>query len=154
MFYAANPSPFATLEGPNGVAAIPGLVLATQQLSQNLSAIDCNGNVTTVATIPGAVGTPVEKYLAVAPIQSTAAGFTPRDVFITQGTDIFKFSGGIVTPFATVGCPGSNHSSLAFDHEGTFGNKMIVTCENGPVFTLDGAGNVPVNHDRVRRRQR
>ena len=142
MFYAANPTPFATLEGPNGVAAIPTVVLATQQLSQNLSAIDCQGNVTTVATIPGAVGTPVEKYLAVAPIQSTAAGFTPRDVFITQGTDIFKFSGGIVTPFATLGCPFSTHSSLTFDHVGTFGFKMIVTCENGPVWKVDGAGTV------------
>ena len=87
-------------------------------------------------------GTPVEKYLAVAPIQSTAAGFTPRDVFITQGTDIFKFSGGIVTPFATLGCPASTHSSLTFDHVGTFGFNMIATCENGPVWTVDGAGTV------------
>src|SRR4029077_1507267 len=102
--------------------------------------IDCQGNVTTVATIPGAVGTPVEKYLAVAPIQSTAAGFTPRDVFITQGADIFKFSGGIVTPFATLGCPLSDHSSLTFDHVGTFGFGMIATCENGPVWTVNGAG--------------
>src|SRR3954453_16455035 len=142
-FYAPNQSPFATLQGPNGVAAIPNVVLATQQLSQNLSAIDCQGNVTTVATIPGAVGTPVEKYLAVAPTQATAAGFTPRDVFITQGTDIFKFSGGIVAPFATLGCPVSTHSSLTFDHVGTFGNKMIATCENGPVWTV--AEN-PITH--------
>ena len=140
----SNPTVFATLEGPNGVAAIPGLVLATQQLSQNLSAIDCNGTVTTVATIPGAVGTPVEKYLAVAPIQSANAGFTPRDVFITQGTDIFKFSGGIINPvpFATLGCPASTHSSLTFDHVGTFGNNMIATCENGPVWTVTGTGIV------------
>ena len=135
----AHPTPFAMLEGPNGVAAIPGAVYATQQCSQNLSLIDCNGIATTVATIPGS-GCPVERYMAVAPIQSAAAGFTPRDIFITQGADIFKFSGGIVTPFATVGCPGSDHTSLTFDHEGTFGNKMIVTCEHGPVFTVNGAG--------------
>ena len=55
--------------------------------------------------IPGPVGPCVEKYLAVAPIQSVAAGFTPRDVFITQGQDIFKFSGGIFTLFATVRVP-------------------------------------------------
>ena len=85
---------------------------------------------------------PVEKYLAVAPIQSTAAGFTPRDVFITQGADIFKFSGGIVTPFATLGCPFSDHSSLTFDHVGTFGFDLIATCENGPVWKVDGAGTV------------
>jgi hypothetical protein len=141
ILYAANPTPFATLTGPNGVAAIPDAVFATQQCSQNLSSIDCQGNVSVEATIPGS-GCPVERYLAIAPIQSAAAGFTPRDVFITQGADIFKFSGGIITPFATVGCSFSNHSSLTFDHEGTFEFKMIVTCENGPVFKVNGAGIV------------
>src|SRR6476659_2875015 len=87
----AHPTPFAMLEGPNGVAAIPGSVYATQQCSQNLSLIDCQGAASTVATIPGS-GCPVERYMAVAPIQSAAAGFTPRDLFITQGADIFKFS--------------------------------------------------------------
>src|SRR5215217_6771035 len=47
----ANPTPFATLEGPNGVAAVPGAVFATQQCSQNLSVIDCQGNVSTAAVI-------------------------------------------------------------------------------------------------------
>ena len=101
------------------------------------------GNFSVLAQIPGPVGPCVEKYLAIAPTQSVAAGFTPSDIFITQGDDIYKFSGGIITPFVIgVGCPVSDHSSVTFDHEGTFENKMIVTCENGPVFKIDGAGIV------------
>ena len=117
-------------------------MFATQQCTQNLSTIDCNGIVSTVATIPGSGCLRMERYLAIAPIQSAAAGFTPRDIFITQGHDIFKFSGGIITPFVTIGCPFSTHTSLTFDHVGTFENKMIVVCENGPVLKIDGAGIV------------
>ena len=100
----AHPTPFAIVPGVVGVAAVPGTVLATGSVSQNLSMIDCDGIVTVVATIPSPspAGLAVEKYMAVAPIQSTAAGFTPRDVFITQGDDIYKFSGGVLTPFAMV----------------------------------------------------
>ena len=78
--------------------------------------------------------TPVEKYLAVAPIQSTAAGFTPRDVFITQGADIFKSLGEVSSRcLRRPGASSRTTAALTFDHVGTFGNKMIVTCENGPV---------------------
>ena len=175
VFYAANPSQLATV--PKSVAArlpwpiqlplpcsqgrrrgrCPGYCARDPiQRNQNLSRIDCDGNVTSVATIPGPVRLlRVEKYMAIAPIQSTAAGFTPRDVFITQGDDIYKFSGGIVTPFATVGCPFSDHSSITFDHVGTFGNNMIVTCENGPVFTINGPARwttCHANRDRTGRR--
>jgi hypothetical protein len=143
ILYAANPTPFATVPGPVGVAAVPDSVLATEFCDQNLNRIDCNGNVSLVTTIPAPTpaGTCIEKYMAIAPNQSVAAGFTPRDVFITQGADVYKFSGGIITLFATVGCPLSDHSSLTFDHEGTFEFKMIMTCENGPVFKIDGTGN-------------
>ena len=82
----------------------------------------------------------------IAPVQSAAAGFTPKDVFITEGQYIYKydFLSGTISPapFAQVGCPFSNHSSLTFDKVGTFGFKMIVTCENGPIWTVDGTGNV------------
>jgi hypothetical protein len=149
-FYAATALPFATIpgDGPVGVAAIPGQVLATQFCNQNLDLLDCNGNFSVLAQIPlpnptPPPGTCIEKYLAVAPIQSVAAGFTPRDVFITQKDDIYKFSGGIITPFVIgFGCPLSDHSSIAFDHEGTFGNDLIVTCENGLVFRVNGLGTV------------
>ena len=87
-----------------------------------------------------------EKYLRIAPVQSAAAGFTPRDVFITEGQYIYKYDFLLGTispaPFAQVGCPFSDHSSLTFDKVGTFGFKMIVACENGPIWTIDGTGNV------------
>ena len=144
LLYAANPVPFATFSGsgPVGVAAVPTEVFATQWCNQNFDVIDCNGNVSVLGIIPGPVGPCIEKYLAIAPIQSAAAGFTPRDMFVTQGAEIYKFSGGIFTLFASVGCPGSNHTSLTFDHEGTFEFKMIVTCEQGPVWKINGAGIV------------
>ena len=47
-----------------------------------------------------------------------------------------------ITFFAQVGCPFSDHTAITFDHVGTFGFNMIVTCENGPVWTVDGSGNV------------
>ena len=99
-----------------------------------------------VGVIPNGNSPCIEKYLAIAPVQSVAAGFTPRDVFITEGQDIYKydFSSGTISPapFAQVGCPFSDHSSLTFDKVGTFGFKMIVACENGPIWTVDGIGNV------------
>jgi len=38
--------------------------------------------------------------MAIAPAQSAAAGFNPRDVFVTEGPNVYKISGGIVTLFA------------------------------------------------------
>ena len=83
----------------------------------------------------------IEKYLAIVPKQSIPAGFTVKDVYITEGQDIYKFTypAGPISFFAQVGCPFSDHSSITFDKEGTFGNKMIVTCENGPTWTVDGS---------------
>jgi hypothetical protein len=142
----ASPTPFASVPGPVGVAAVPDTVLVTEFCDQNLNRIDCDGNVSLVTTIPAPspAGTCIEKYMAVAPIQSTAAGFTPRDIFITQKDDIYKFSGGILTPFVLgFGCPLSDHTAITFDHVGTFGFDMIVTCENGLVVKIDNLGGTP-----------
>jgi hypothetical protein len=80
-------------------------------------------------------------------VQSVQAGFTPKDVFITEGQYIYKYDfllGTISpTPFAQVGCPFSDHSSLTFDKVGTFGYKMIVACENGPIWTVDNLPGGP-----------
>ena len=99
-----------------------------------------------LATIPLGDSPCIEKYLRIAPVQSAAAGFTPKDVFITEGQFIYRydFVSGTISPapFAQVGCPFSDHSSLTFDKVGTFGFKMIVACENGPIWTVDGTGNV------------
>ncbi|PYI46202.1 MAG: hypothetical protein DMF10_09865, partial [Verrucomicrobia bacterium] len=90
---AANPQPFAIINngGPIGVAASKTDVVATQYCSQKIDKIDCFGNVTVLATIPGG-GTCSEKYMTIAPAQSADAGFTPRDIFVTQGNQIFKVS--------------------------------------------------------------
>ena len=45
IFYAANPSFFAIVPGPIGVAAAPDQVLVTEYSSQNLDTIDCKGPV-------------------------------------------------------------------------------------------------------------
>jgi hypothetical protein len=96
VFYAASPTFFAPVLDPIGVAAAPDLLLVTENCSQNIDTIDCSGNVSTLATIPGAGGC-AEKYLAIAPSQSANAGFTPRDIFVTQGAEIYKISGGVVS---------------------------------------------------------
>ena len=98
-----------------------------------------------LATIPLGDSPCIEKYLGIAPVQSAAAGFTPKRRFhhrrpVTSISTIFCQVPS--RSFAQVGCPFSNHSSLTFDKVGTFGFKMIVTCENGPIWTVDGAGNV------------
>ena len=93
VFYAANPTSFAPVLAPIGVAAAPDLLLVTENCSQNIDTIDCFGNVSTLAAIPGNGGSGgcAEKYLAIAPFQSANTGFTPRDIFVTQGAEITKF---------------------------------------------------------------
>ncbi|HWI67890.1 MAG TPA: hypothetical protein VNS88_05890, partial [Nitrospiraceae bacterium] len=88
--------------------------------------------------------------MALAPAESTAAGFTPGDLFVTLSQAVFKTTppSGLFTLFATWagvngGCPNSDHSAITFDKVGTFGNKMIITCENGRVFTIDSFGVPP-----------
>ena len=61
----------------------------SEYCSENIDKVDCNGNVSLFATLPG-FGSCREKYMAIAPSQSAAAGFTPRDVFITEGALVFK----------------------------------------------------------------
>src|ERR1044071_2920347 len=129
IFYAANPSPFAIVIGPIGVAASKTELIATEYCSRKIDKIDCLGNVSLLATLPSGSGCG-EKYMTIAPAQSANAGFTPRDIFITRGTQVFKLSGNPVnvTTFATLSSCGDDHTGITFDHEGTFGNKMIVTC--------------------------
>ena len=138
-----SPSPFASVPGPIGVAAAGTDLLVSEYCSQNLDTIDCLGHVSTLATIPGPVGPCLEKYIAIAPAQSTLAvpPWTPRDIFVTQGTAVYQVSGGSATLFATItGCQ-ADHTGITFDHVGTFGYNMIVTCENGGVWEVDAARN-------------
>ena len=141
ILYASNPTPFSNgVPFPTGVAASPDLLLVSEFCSDNIDSIDCNGNASLFATIPG-FGSCREKYMATVPSQSAAAGFTPRDVFAVQGPQIFKIHEGTVTLFATlVGCLSSDHNGITFDHFGTYGFDMIVTCKEGSVFRVHGDG--------------
>src|SRR6266436_9460233 len=97
VFYAQNPPPShpvpftGQVPFPTGVAAAPDLLLVTEFCSEDIATVDCNGTASLFATLPG-FGSCREKYIAIAPSVSMAAGFTPRDVFATEGTNIFKIS--------------------------------------------------------------
>jgi hypothetical protein len=151
IFYAATPNSFAPVHGggPVGVAAAPGLLVVTEYCSQNVDTIDCGGNVTTLATIPGPAGPCVEKYITIAPSQSGLPNntFTPGDIFVTKGAEIYKISGGVISHFATIPDAPSDHTGITFDHVGTFGWNMIVTTSDdvnttngGKIYKVDGSG--------------
>src|SRR6266487_4720761 len=82
-----HPSPFtAGVPFPTGVTAAPDLLLVSEYCSENIDSVACDGTHTLFATLPG-FGSCREKYLTFAPSQSAAAGFTPRDVFVTEGAN-------------------------------------------------------------------
>src|SRR6266446_8051317 len=95
VFYAQNPPPShpvpfsGQVPFPTGVAAAPDLLVVSEFCSDNIDQLDCNGNASLFATLPG-FGSCREKYMTIAPSVSAAAGFTPRDVFVTLGPQIFK----------------------------------------------------------------
>jgi hypothetical protein len=130
--------------GPIGVAGSPDTLFVTQFCDPQLLSLDCvTGFPTPIATVPGfPSGQCLERYMAVAPLASAPAGFTPRDIFITQGNDIFKFTqpAGPLVSFTTLPACGNDHTGITFDHVGTFGNNMILSCENGTIWTVNGAG--------------
>jgi hypothetical protein len=104
IIYAANPMPFASgIPFPTGVAASPDLLLVSEYCSENIDSVACDGTHTLFAMFPG-FGSCREKYMTIAPSQSAAAGFTPRDVFAVEGALVFKIdSVGNVTLFTTLG---------------------------------------------------
>ena len=147
VFYAqfppSHPTPFVfTVPFPTSAAAARDLLLVSEYCSENIRKVDCNGFATLFATLPG-FGSCQEKYMAIAPAQSAAAGFSPRDVFVTEGPNVYKITGGIVTLFAgpIAGCLSADHNGITFDHTGPpgiFGNDMIVTCQEGNVYRIHG----------------
>ena len=139
ILYAANPTPFTTVNAPIGVAASGTDLIVTEYCGHKVDTIDCQGNVTLLATLPG-LSDCREEYVTIAPSQSAMAGFTPRDIFVTQGPAIYKTTAGTATLFALMPNCGDDHTGITFDHVGTFGYNMIVTCANGPVWQVDGAG--------------
>src|SRR5262249_39567157 len=54
-----------------------------------------------------------------------------------------KVTNGNVSLFAALaGCIASDHNGITFDHVGTYGFDMIVTCQEGNVFRIHGDGTV------------
>src|SRR5512138_1734591 len=107
--------------GPIGVAAAGTDLLMTEYSTQNIDTISCDGNVSLLATIPPGPLASCERYIAIAPAQSVNAGFTPRDIFVTQGTEVYKIHGSTVTSFATIPGCADDHTGITFDHVSTFG---------------------------------
>ena len=152
MVYAANHVFFSFIvgtfsAGPIGVAGSPDTLFATQFCDPQLLSIDCvTGLPSPIATIPGfPSGQCLERYMAVSPVQSVNAGFAPRDVFITQGNEIFKFTqpAGPLVSFTSLPACGDDHTGITFDHEGTFGNDMILSCKNGTIWKVDNLPGGP-----------
>ena len=83
--YAATPIFFNAFPQATGVAISPSNMYATGWCDQNFYGLDCLGNRSVLGLIPIGNSPCIEKYLAIAPVQSVAAGFTARDVFITEG---------------------------------------------------------------------
>jgi hypothetical protein len=86
-----------------------------------------------------------EKYMALAPLISasaTPAPFTPRDLFVTDGNNLWRVSQGNIQLFSTISGCAVDHTGITFDHspEGFFGNNIILSCENGGIWKVDGNG--------------
>jgi hypothetical protein len=139
---SAGPSG-SPLNGPTGVAANLGL---NRLIVSNVS----DGNlidvakatpavIATIPTIPGA-----ENYIAWG---TGLNGWLSTDLYVTQGSTVSKVSfpgnvPGVPTVFATIPKCGPTTTGITFDHVGTFGFNMIVTCTTGNVYTIDPTGTV------------
>src|SRR5438132_9787464 len=154
MVYAANHVLFSFITGtfsagPIGVAGSADTLLATQYCDPQILSIDCvTGLPSPLATVPGyPSGQCLERYLAVAPAVSATAGFAPRDIFITQGNQIFQFSppAGPLVSFTTIPACGDDHTGITFDHVGplAFNYDMIISCENGTIWKVDNLAGGP-----------
>lgn len=160
-FATPSPTPFATVPNANGIAAKGDFLYVTEYCTGNVDQVDSSGNVTLFATIPAPsvptptptpIGTPcvaTEKYIAVVPPESTPAGFTVGDIFVTQGQQIYNVTTGTAVLFATISACGFDHTGITFDTVGTFGNKMIVTCNGGDIFTVDSGATATQVGDNI-----
>jgi hypothetical protein len=154
---AATPTVFAScpqLFEVNGLAATQNKFLFTTQNQPNVYQIDATGTTCKLfATLPNIFPVPtgvLEEYIAISP---GLGGFKAGDIFVTQHEKVYKISpdGSTVTPFATipdfaqVGSVYYLHSGITFDTTGVYGNRMIVTGQNGgdghgEVFTINSTG--------------
>ena len=142
LFYAATPTFFTSSSLPTGVAASPGKMYVTEYCNPRIDRITDTGATSLFATLPGNVGECKERYLAIAPSSAITAGFSPNDIFVTEGSVVYKVrpDGLGVTTFATLTGCGYDHSGITFDHEGSFGYNIMVTCPSGDIWRVDSTG--------------
>ena len=142
IVYAANPVTFSVFPGLTGVAVSKSELFTTGFADPNsgIYTLNCAGIPTLYQASASA-----EKYIAIAPAQAGPPNntFTPRDIFVTFGSFIFRATppGPFTAPaFATVSCSDADHTGITFDKSPThiFGNDMIVTCKDGGVLGLTG----------------
>jgi len=139
LFYAANPTSFAFVNFPTGMAASSTQLLVSEYCRPQIDSISSTGVVTPFAMVPGNVGECKERYLAIAPAVGT---WTPSEIYATDGAAVYKITpdGSSVTLFTTLPSCGTDHTGITFDHVGTFGFDMILTCLNGEVWRVTPAG--------------
>ena len=142
IIYAATPVTFSTFQSLTGVAVSKTEFFTTGYAPPNVDiyTLNCAGMPTTYAASAAA-----EKYIAIAPAQAGFPNntFTPRDVFVTYANQIYRATPpGPFAFFAAITCSEPDHTGITFDKVGTFGNDMIVTCKDGGVFRINGAGAV------------
>jgi hypothetical protein len=144
LYATGHPQFLTNVSFATGVTATPDLLLVTPYCSDEIDKVNCDGTVSMFASIPG-FGTCREKYMAAAPSTSGPPNntFTPRDVFVTVGGFVYRVDINThnATPFAFMeGCVASDHNGITFDHVGTFGYDMLVTCREGNVFRINSTG--------------
>ncbi len=114
--------------------------------NRQLIAVSDTGAATVFANLPARVSTPVhadcwEDYVAVS---SGLGGFTNGAVFVTQGQNIVQVppTGGSATLFAHIPDLTDTHTGITFDTVGTFGFQMLITGQNGKMYSISSAGVV------------
>ena len=157
---------FASVTEPIGVAVSPGELLVTRPWCGNprqIVSIGPTGVVSPFATLPSVPeGACREEYIAIAPAAAdflntkavadplvpnrvftpNESGFSSGFVYVTQGAKIIKIApdGSAQTTFTTLSPCGDSHTGITFDRVGSFGYRLIATCNNGNVWAVDKSG--------------
>lgn len=80
------------------------------------------------------------------PTKAAPIPYLTNFVYVSQGQSIIEIDlTGAITknPYVKIPACGSDRTGITFDHSGTFGYNLIVTCVNGKVYkvTRNSAGN-------------
>src|SRR5262245_29905085 len=135
---AANPTVFATVDRPIGIAITKTAVLSTLMCSDEVYSFAQDGTVSPFAALPATGNSCRERYIAVSP---GVGGFPKNYIYVTQEQDIVQISpdGLTVTVFATIDSLPNGETGITFDTGGKFGGAMIITDKHGPIWTVTSA---------------